>query len=551
MIATLVIGLREGLEAALIVGIIAAFLRKNGKSLIPMWVGVALAVTASIAIGVALKLIERDLPQAKQEGMEAIIGAVAVVFVTGMIVWMNEHSRGMKRELEAEAAAALSQGGARSLAVMAFLAVLKEGFETSVFLLATFSAAESARLAATGAVIGIAVAAVIGWGIYIGGVRINLGRFFRATGAFLILVAAGLTVSVLRTAHEAGWLNAGQQKTVDLSWLVQPGTVRSALITGVLGIPADPRLIEVIGWFAYLVPVALYVYWPARLRPRGMAVARLQFGIAAGLAAAAILLAAIFPGPSLPTHNSLALVSATTTGTTQERVGSAQLDANTLHVSLDGGDTIAIPLGGTPGTEIRAGETATVWTMQTSDAGDGTESITLDQLVTLAGGKIPIGINPQEQPGPFTLKRTTVATVTVWASRGVLLDASETAKTIATISDGGLTTPRTITLPGTASSNWTVSPDDASQIAAELSDIRSQETERELWGVAIPLVLGLAALVTAVAGVRTSLRLRRAPPDARDAAPASGSAPMPAVMAAAASSGPGPGHQPTTHNHTY
>ncbi|HWK79405.1 MAG TPA: iron uptake transporter permease EfeU, partial [Thermomicrobiales bacterium] len=515
MIATLVIGLREGLEAALIVGIIAAFLRKNGKSLIPMWIGVALAVTASIAIGVALKLIERDLPQAKQEGMEAIIGAVAVVFVTGMIVWMNEHSRGMKRELEAEAAAALSQGGARSLAVMAFLAVLKEGFETSVFLLATFSAAESARLAATGAVIGIAVAAVIGWGIYIGGVRINLGRFFRATGAFLILVAAGLTVSVLRTAHEAGWLNAGQQKTVDLSWLVQPGTVRSALITGVLGIPADPRLIEVIGWFAYLVPVALYVYWPARLRPRGMAVARLQFGIAAGLAAAAILLAAIFPSPPLPTHNSLTLVSATTTGTTQERVGSAQLDANTLHVSLDGGDTIAIPLGGTPGTEIRAGETATVWTMQTSDAGDGTESITLDQLVTLAGGKIPIGINPQEQPGPFTLKRTTVATVTVWASRGVLLDASETAKTIATISDGGLTTPRTITLPGTASSNWTVSPDDASQIAAELSDIRSQETERELWGVAIPLVLGLAALVTAVAGVRTSLRLRRAPPDAR------------------------------------
>ncbi|MGN6031417.1 MAG: iron uptake transporter permease EfeU, partial [Thermomicrobiales bacterium] len=425
MIATLVIGLREGLEAALIVGIIAAFLRKNGKSLIPMWIGVSLAVIASVAIGVALKLIERDLPQAKQEGMEAIIGAVAVVFVTGMIVWMNEHARGMKRELEAEAAAALGQGGARSLAVMAFLAVLKEGFETSVFLLATFSAAESARLAATGAVIGIAVAALIGWGIYAGGVRINLGRFFRATGAFLILVAAGLGVSLQPTAHEAGWLNAGQQRTVDLSWLVQPGTIRSALITGVLGIPADPRLIEVVGWFAYLVPVALYVYWPIRLRPRGVAVARLQAGIAAGLAAAAILLAVLFPPPSVPTGHALTLVS--TTGTSAAPVGTARLDGNTLQVSLDGGDPIAIPLTGEPTTDTRHGEPATAWTMQTSTAGDGTETITLDQLVTLAGGKIPIGINPQEQPGPFTLTRTTVSTTTVWASRGVLLDANETA----------------------------------------------------------------------------------------------------------------------------
>src|ERR1700744_773016 len=99
---------------------------------------------------------------------------------------------------------------------MAFLAVLKEGFETSVFLLATFSAAQSAAWAATGALLGLLLAVLIGWGIFVGGVKINLTRFFRLTGAFLILVAAGLVITSLRTAHEAGWLNVGQQTTVNL-----------------------------------------------------------------------------------------------------------------------------------------------------------------------------------------------------------------------------------------------------------------------------------------------------------------------------------------------
>ena len=101
MLATLVIGLREGLEAALIVGIIAAFLRKNGKSLTAMWLGVALAVVLSIAVGVALEWIEQALPQAEQEGMESAIGCIAIFFVTGMILWMNAHARDMKRQLEA------------------------------------------------------------------------------------------------------------------------------------------------------------------------------------------------------------------------------------------------------------------------------------------------------------------------------------------------------------------------------------------------------------------------------------------------------------------
>ena len=129
MIATLVIGLREGLEATLIVGIIAAFLRRNRTPLAPMWAGVGLAVALSIAVGFGLQLVEQALPQAQQEGMETIIGAVAVVFVTGMIVWMRTHARTLSRDLQASASAALGRGTAWALAGMAFLAVLNEGFE--------------------------------------------------------------------------------------------------------------------------------------------------------------------------------------------------------------------------------------------------------------------------------------------------------------------------------------------------------------------------------------------------------------------------------------
>ncbi len=510
MLATFVIGLREGLEAALIVGIIAAFLRRNGKSLAPMWIGVVLAVVLSIAVGVGLHLIEQELPQSEQEKLETVIGAVAIFFVTGMIVWMNTHSRQMKNELEAEAALALSQGGAYSLALMAFLAVLKEGFETSVFLLATFSAAESARTAATGAVLGIIVSSIIGWGIYAGGVKLNLSRFFRITGAFLILVAAGLVVSMLRTAHEAGWLNAGQQKTIDLSWLVRPGSVQSALITGVLGIPADPRLIEVIGWFAYLVPVALYVYWPAKRRPQGKQVARVHYGAAAGLAGAALLLAFAYPNPTASEMPPLALVAGTDSA--QQVVGGAALSsqsgAQAMTVSLDGESPRTVPLApGGAKQQIRDGVNASVWTVtNTTPQEGGPQTITLDELVTLAGGRIPIGIDPKAQPGPYTIERSSVATDTIWVAHDLLIDASESSKTIATISGGGLDAPRTITIRGSETDGWAAASDDARRAAGEANDLMVAVEEHDFWSRTLPIALGIGAVLFALAGYRLSRR---------------------------------------------
>jgi high-affinity iron transporter len=179
-----------------------------------------------------------------------------------MVMWMRKHSRDLKGELEGQAGAALARGSATALVVMAFLAVLREGFETAVFLLAAFQASTSPALAGSGALIGIVLAVVLGYGIYKGGVRLNLSKFFRITGVVLVVVAAGLVMTAFHTAHEAGWVNFGQQRVADLSWLVLPGTPVSSLVTGVLGIQPYPVLIEVVAWFVYLVPLMVYLLWP-------------------------------------------------------------------------------------------------------------------------------------------------------------------------------------------------------------------------------------------------------------------------------------------------
>ena len=269
MLPTFIITLREGVEASLIVGIIAAFLGQQGRrdALRWVWTGVSLAIALCLAVGIGLRVVGENLPQAQQEGMEAIIALVAVAMVTYMIVWMRRHARAIKRMLEGEVAEALLNGSVLALVGMAFFAVLREGFETAVFLLAVFESATSPAAASIGAILGLVVATVLGYLIYKGGLRINLSRFFRFTGAVLALVAAGLVASALHAAHEATWFNVLQAKAFDLSWLVAPGSVRAALLTGMLGLRPEPTVGEALGWLLYLVPVGLYVLWPDRRRP--------------------------------------------------------------------------------------------------------------------------------------------------------------------------------------------------------------------------------------------------------------------------------------------
>jgi high-affinity iron transporter len=270
MIPTFVIALREGVEASLIIGIIAAFLAREGRrdAMRQVWLGVGAAVLLCMVGAVALRIVGQELPESGQASLETVIGLVAVAAVTYMIVWMRRHARGIKSTLEGSAAMALAAGSTTALVAMAFLAVLREGFETSAFLLAAFQDSTDTAAAGAGAVLGLLAAVAIGIGLYRGGMRINLARFFRITGLVLVFVAAGLLATAVHTAHEAGWLSGLQGQALDLTWLVQPGTISGSLLTGMLGLQPSPTVGEVLAYVLYAVPMALYVLWPDRLRPR-------------------------------------------------------------------------------------------------------------------------------------------------------------------------------------------------------------------------------------------------------------------------------------------
>lgn len=269
MLPTFVIGLREGVEAALIVSIIATFLRQEGRqdALRWVWVGVLSAAAICLAVGVLLQIVDEELPQREQEALETIVGAVAVGIVTFMLVWMRRNAAGLGKELRENTANALRDGSVKALVGMAFFAVFREGMETAVFLLAVFQHTDNPGTAGTGAILGVLAAIVIGYAIYRGGVKLNLNRFFRFTGLVLALVAAGLVASTLHTAHEAGWVNFGQDQALDLTWLVVPGTWTAALLTGMLGLQPQPTTVEVVGYLLYAIPAVTYILIPARKKP--------------------------------------------------------------------------------------------------------------------------------------------------------------------------------------------------------------------------------------------------------------------------------------------
>lgn len=268
MLPTFVIGLREALEASLIVGIVAAFLMQRGerRALRPVWIGVLLAVALSAGAALALNAIGRSLPSRQREGLEGALGFVAVAGVTYMVVWMTRHARELKRTLETHAETALIRGSVLGLVAMAFFAVLREGLETAIFLLAAFQSSTNPRASGLGATLGIAVAIVLGYALYRGGLRINLSRFFRATGFVLVLVAAGILATAVRGFAEAGVITVLQRPALNLGWLVGPGTVRASLFTGILGFQPVPTVAEAAIWLLYAVPMSLYVLWPRRPR---------------------------------------------------------------------------------------------------------------------------------------------------------------------------------------------------------------------------------------------------------------------------------------------
>jgi high-affinity iron transporter len=277
-----VIGLREGVEAALIVGIIATFLHQEGRAdaIKWVWAGVGLAIAICVAVAAVLQLIDEQLPQKQQETFEAIVGVIAVGMVTWMIVFMRRHARHMGSDLRSSAGAALAGGSAAGLILMAFLAVMREGLETAMFLLAAFQASMgvSPLSAGLGALAGLLCAAVIGAVIYRAGMKINLARFFRFTAVLLVIIAAGLLSSAVHHANEAALITIGHEQALDLSAVIVPSSdsVTTGLITGLLGIYPYPSVLEVVVWLAYAVPMLAYVLWPQRSRARDRSTTQVQ-----------------------------------------------------------------------------------------------------------------------------------------------------------------------------------------------------------------------------------------------------------------------------------
>ncbi|QEY27099.1 iron uptake transporter permease EfeU [Neisseria zalophi] len=261
MFIAFLIMLREGIEAALIVGIVAGFLQQSGNSrLMPkVWLGVVLAVLMCVILGYTIYTVTGEIPQKQQELVVGLIGLVAVGMLTYMVLWMKKAARSMKQHLQESVQAALNRGNGQGLALvgMAFLAVAREGLESVFFLIAVFEQSPSWRMP-VGALAGLAVAVLIGVLIYQGGMRLNLAKFFRITGAFLIVVAAGLLAGSLGALHEAGVWNHLQTIAFDTSHILHQDSPLGVLLGGFFGYTDHPTQGEILVWLIYLIPV---MYW--------------------------------------------------------------------------------------------------------------------------------------------------------------------------------------------------------------------------------------------------------------------------------------------------
>jgi high-affinity iron transporter len=267
MAAAFFLMLREGLEAALIVGIIAAYLVRIGRrdALPRIWLGVGGALALSVLAGVVVVATIGRLPLLFQATLEGLAGVAAVAVLTWMIFWMRRHGRSIKGELERGVDNALSADRSLALAGLAFVAVLREGLETVLFLLAILASAGAGAATLVGAVLGLAIAVGIGWAIFAAGVRINLARFFLITGTVLVFVSAGLIAFAIHEFGEAG-LIANTGTAFDLDSILPDTSPLGSVLAGLFGYRSEPTPLEVLGYLAYLVPVLTLFVFGDRIR---------------------------------------------------------------------------------------------------------------------------------------------------------------------------------------------------------------------------------------------------------------------------------------------
>jgi high-affinity iron transporter len=271
----LLTGLREGVEAALIVSIILAYLARTGNRhhFPKIWVGTAVAVAVSLIAGVVLFLTIGGLQEPYEQIFEGLTMLLAAAVVTWMLFWMRRQSASVGGELRAAVDRALSDGGAIGLALLAFTAVIREGLETALFLVGQAASADAAAPAVLlGAVLGLGIAALLGVGFYRGARLVNLRTFFRWTGIALIFIAAGLLSKAVHEFVEIGWITAGTATLFDASATLPHAAIDGApgglvLLAGqflraIFGYTSQPEVITFAVWLTYVV-ITLFLF----LRP--------------------------------------------------------------------------------------------------------------------------------------------------------------------------------------------------------------------------------------------------------------------------------------------
>jgi high-affinity iron transporter len=266
MLANFLIGLREGLEASLVVSILATFLVKSGHRdrLKLVWAGVAAAVAVAVAGWAVLHFITSLTAKSftAQETIGGVMSIIAVGFVTWMIFWMRKASRTIAKELRERMGNALELGS-RAVVLLAFLAVFREGIETAFIVYASAAGATTAT-PFLGVILGLATSVLLGFAIYRGAVKINLGVFFNWTGALLILVAAGIFAYGFHDLQEANLLPGLQTIAFDISHLVPPDSWYGVLLKGIFNFSPAPTVIEATAWVLYLVPVLVLYFRPVK-----------------------------------------------------------------------------------------------------------------------------------------------------------------------------------------------------------------------------------------------------------------------------------------------
>ena len=265
MIANYLIGLREGLEASLVVSILVAYLVKMGRRdrLAPVWVGVLAAVGVSLLFGALLTFTSNQMSFQAQEAFGGSLSIVAVGFVTWMVFWMRRTARTLSSELRGRMDAALAMG-AGALVLTAFIAVGREGLETSLFIWSAIQATGQNTQPVLGAALGLLTSVVIGYLFYKGALRINLAKFFLWTGAVLIVVAAGVLAYGVHDLQEAGILPGLDNLAFDVSGAVPPDSWCGTLLRGTVNFTPATTWLQAIAWLVYIVPVFVLFLRPAR-----------------------------------------------------------------------------------------------------------------------------------------------------------------------------------------------------------------------------------------------------------------------------------------------